>query len=331
MPFSEIVGHRRQLEKLRRALQGSRLHHAYLFLGPPGVGKRTVALALAKAIFCAHQEADFCGACVNCVRIREGHHPDVRVVEPQAGKREITIQQVRDLEKELAFRPFAGIRKVAIIDPADLMNYHAQNSLLKTLEEPPGNSLLVLIATRLKGLLPTLLSRCLRLSFGFVPVQDVAEFLAQRKDITQDRARLLAALTMGSPGEALRLHGQELVEERKEWNRRLDALGQGDYQRLLAFADEIASDKEKSARFIHWAESWYQDTLSYQVTAEMKNVRNVDLCQQIQEQASRGKIDDTLSVLFHLSKTAGSLQKNYNRRMIFEDLLIKVTRNKPGA
>ena len=140
MGFSQIVGHQKQVEILRQALNHGRLHHAYLFVGIEGVGKRTIALGLAKAIHCSAATGDFCGECTDCGRIQNGNHADVRIIEPLAGKKEISIQQIRELEKELNFRSFSGKKKIAIVDPATLMNLSAQNALLKTLEEPPRDS-----------------------------------------------------------------------------------------------------------------------------------------------------------------------------------------------
>ena len=111
MGFGEIIGHDRQLSTLRSALASNRLHHAYFFAGPEGVGKRTIAIALAKAVHCVQLDDDFCGQCVNCARISDGNHPDVRFVEPLAGKKEISIQQIRELERELnSDRSAAGAR-----------------------------------------------------------------------------------------------------------------------------------------------------------------------------------------------------------------------------
>jgi len=156
MPFAEIAGHEKQLETLRWALEKNRLHHAYLFLGPEGVGKKTIALSLAMAIQCLDMVHDFCGECDNCMRIRSDNHPDVHLVEVSTGKKEISIQQVRELQRELKFRPFYGRKKIVILDPASLMNNSAQNALLKTLEEPSGDSLLILISTSAGGASPYL-------------------------------------------------------------------------------------------------------------------------------------------------------------------------------
>ena len=189
MGFAEIVGHPKQLETLRLTLAHGRLHHAYLFVGAAGVGKKTIGLSLAKAIHCSVATGDFCGKCADCARIQDGNHPDVRFIEPLAGKKEISIQQIRELEKELNLRSFSGNKKIVILDPATLMNLSAQNALLKTLEEPPKDSLLVLIALNVGGLLPTLRSRCLRVSFAPLTRDQVAGFLVSQKKVPLEECR----------------------------------------------------------------------------------------------------------------------------------------------
>ena len=196
MSFTDIIGQKKPLALLRSALVNDRLPHAYLFLGPDGVGKHTMALAMARAIHCDKSKGDFCGQCLNCSRITGGNHPDVRVVEPSPGKKEISIQQIRELERELNYRSFTGNAKIAIVDPATLMNSSSQNALLKTLEEPPKDCLIVLIAAHAGGLLPTLRSRCVRITFAPLARAEVAVFLQSRPGTNGADAQFAAA----SPG-----------------------------------------------------------------------------------------------------------------------------------
>ena len=157
------------------------------------MGKKTIALGLAKAIHCSAATGDFCGECADCARIQDGNHADVRIIEPLAGKKEISIQQIRELEKELNFRSFSGKKKIAILDPATLMNLSAQNALLKTLEEPPRDSLLILIAANGGALLPTLRSRCLRISFGPLARDLISDFLVSRKGLAAGESGVLGS------------------------------------------------------------------------------------------------------------------------------------------
>jgi len=156
MPFSEIIGHEHNIKVLLRSIERGRLHHAHIFSGPEGVGKRLTAVSLAKALNCREMVADFCGHCVSCKKIDDGNHPDVKIVVPDG--QFIKIDQIRDLQHDLQFRPFEGKKRVFIIDSADKMGLPAANSLLKTLEEPPRDSILILVTANLHSLLPALLT-----------------------------------------------------------------------------------------------------------------------------------------------------------------------------
>jgi DNA polymerase-3 subunit delta' len=236
--FDDVLGQAGAVRLLRRALRGGRLPHALLFQGPENVGKAAVARTLAAALMCERaQDGEPCGRCSACRRVAGGSHPDVLVVtrlprrgggrrdaedadddeegdeEEGAGapaprragtelKREIVVDQVRELAEHAAFAPREGARRVFLIDPADRLNRAAQNALLKTLEEPPGRALLVLLTSRPHLLLPTVRSRCLPLRFARMPVRELAAALEARGTAPEE-ALVRAALAAGAPGLAL--------------------------------------------------------------------------------------------------------------------------------
>ncbi|MBM4260015.1 MAG: DNA polymerase III subunit delta' [Deltaproteobacteria bacterium] len=324
MSFAEIIGQPKPLAILRSALANGRLHHAYLFLGPEGVGKRAIALALAKAIHCAGANGDFCGQCVNCKRIGDGNHPDVRLVEPLAGRKEIAIQQIRDIEKELNYQSFTGGRKIVIFDRATLMNLSSQNALLKTLEEPPADSLLILIAANGGALLPTLRSRCLKVSFGPLHRPAVAQYLERNKQVKTEEAQFLAALSMGSLGLALKLNDRKLFEKRREWAALLGSLGKGDYRSGSDAAEKLAGNKDDALKFLEWAETFYRDLLVFAAVHSGDELINLDLLKQTQQLAGAVTVEKWLA-LFEQAVGAGArIQRNLNRRMVLEDLLFNV-------
>jgi len=324
MSFADIVGHQKQLVILRAALASGRLHHAYLFLGPEGVGKHSIAVALAKAIHCQANADDFCGQCINCARIADGNHPDVRVLEPLADKKEISIQQIREIERELNYRSFTGKRKIVIIDPAILLNAAAQNALLKTLEEPPQESLIILIAPNAGGLLPTLRSRCLRLSFAPVSRPEVAAYLQKLHKKSAEEAAFLAAMSMGSIGVAFALDKDALTEKRRTWIDRLGALKSGDFQSAVVAAEALAGNREEALRFIKWAESWYRDLLIYRVTNRPDELVNLDMGAQIEQQAAQMSVDGIGAAIANSVGAAAEIQRNLNRRMVLEKFLFGV-------
>lgn len=324
MGFSEITGHQKQLETLRLASAKRKLHHAYLFVGPEGVGKKTIALGLAKAIHCLEANGDFCGRCSDCARIQDGNHPDVRIIEPLSGKKEISIQQVRDIEKALNFRSFSGKKKIVILDPATLLNRPAQNALLKTLEEPPQDSLLILIAPNAGSLLPTLRSRCLRIAFASLPRELVSEFLVYNGGMKAEEAEFLAAIAMGSLGKVGKIQKEELLEKRRSWIGLISNVCAGGYRAAADAAEILASNREESLRFLEWAESWYRDLLVYAVTQSPRDLVNLDMMSQIQQQSAGTHVEHLLSSISQTASAVGRIHRNLNRRMVLESLLFGV-------
>jgi DNA polymerase-3 subunit delta' len=319
MPFADLIGNETSLRGVRSALARNRLHHAYLFTGPDGVGKHRAALALAMALHCAEKSEDSCGSCLECLRIRDRNHPDVRELEPLPGKKEITIQQVRDLEKDLRFRSFGGGRKVAIIDPAALLNQFSQNALLKTLEEPPPHSVLILIAANAGALLPTIRSRCLRVNFGPIPRRALVEFLITKGQNRTD-AEALAALSMGSVGDALALTQGGLRDQRRRWGEGFAALRCGDHRGALEMAEALASSREESLDFLRWAQTWYRDLLIERFALE--DVVNLDLLNELKSKAREGFLGRLLACAGETEQAVAEIRRNLNRRMVLEQHLL---------
>jgi DNA polymerase-3 subunit delta' len=204
MPFSAILGHRQACDMLRAAVARGRVPQSLLFSGPDGVGKRTTAVALAQALNCPRaREGDGCGTCPTCQRIARGQHADVVTLD-QGEAASIKIQALRDRVLDVAgYRPFEGARRVFIIDPADALTAQAQDALLKTLEEPPSTTILVLITAYPDTLLPTVQSRCRRLRFGLLSRADVVRVLVEQGGVDPSAARTIAATSGGSVAAAL--------------------------------------------------------------------------------------------------------------------------------
>ncbi|MGZ8425804.1 MAG: DNA polymerase III subunit delta' [Candidatus Binatia bacterium] len=328
MGFDEIIGHRRPLESLRLALSSGRLHHAYLFVGPEGIGKRLLATALAQAVHCGDGAGDFCGSCVNCTRIADGNHPDVRIIEPLAGKKEISIQQVREFERELNYRSFTGKRKIVIVDPATLMNLASQNALLKTLEEPPQDSLIILIASSAGGILPTVRSRCLRVSFAPLARSEVAQYLRTKQRMSGDNVEFVAAMSMGSIGTAVGLDKEAFAEKRRVWAGMVGALKMGDYQAAAVAAEALAGNRDDALKFLAWAQSWYRDLLVYGVTGDGSDLVNLDMRGQIEQQAAPAQIAQRIAAVTASSRAAAAIQRNLNRRIVLEKYLFGVVKGR---
>ena len=257
VPFRTIVGHRRLLTLLSRAVARNTLPPALLLAGPAGVGKRRAAAAIAEAVNCLKPietpefVRDSCGECPACRRIQRGVHPDVIVIEP-GDMGSIKIEQVRDVIDRAEYRPFEGRRRVVVIDEADALVDAAQNALLKTLEEPPSASMFVLVSSIPDALLPTVRSRCSRLRFASLSPAELTEVLRRDHGYSEHDARAVAVDAEGSVGRALQAESADLVEAREGAQRLLDYAAQtptaraGDPSRRLDAARDVTAKKSTS-------------------------------------------------------------------------------------
>jgi DNA polymerase-3 subunit delta' len=252
-----IHGHDQVVEQFRRGLVYERLASSFLFIGPAGVGKRTFALKLAQALLCethAGQQLDPCGRCPACQQVAAGSHPDLVLVgkpkdksfipvETFIGDREHRMQE--GLCHNISLKPFCGGRKIAIIDDADYLNQEGANCLLKTLEEPPPKSLIILIGTSEQKQLPTIRSRCQIIRFRPLADEIVAELLVAHQLVAdQNEAAPLAALAQGSLERALELADSQLREFRE---RLLEQLSDADLN-LLDFAKAVSSFVDEAGK-----------------------------------------------------------------------------------
>ena len=226
MPFRDVIGHRRIVALLARSVARDSLPPSLVFAGPAGVGKRLTATALAQALNCLKTQngvqavpqdglavpLDACGTCAACTRIARGVHPEVLVLEP-GDTGSIKIEQVREVVDRASYRPFEGRRRVVIFDEADTLVPAAQNALLKTLEEPPSQSVFILVTARPDVLLPTVRSRCPRLNFRPLSPNEIAGALVVRGE-TETAARAVAAAADGSLGRALEATAEDFVQAR---------------------------------------------------------------------------------------------------------------------
>ncbi len=266
--WEDLRGHHRTLEQFRQAFRRGRSAHAYLFIGPEGIGKRTFALNLAQCLFCertSNEELDACGECHACVQMRAGSHPDLLSVARPDSKRELPIELIvgaadrrgrEGLCHELAMRPMSAERRIAIIDDAQTMNTASANALLKTLEEPPPGSMLILLTPSADAMLPTIRSRCQPVTFAPLPDDDLSALIISL-GMTSDRdeARQLTTLAGGSLVTAQQLLKPELRSLRE---RLFTALDQAEIDpfattsQVLATLEELGGDSATQRRHAGW-------------------------------------------------------------------------------
>ncbi len=281
MPLSEVQHQPRAVEALKSALSSGSVHHAWLLHGPEGVGKELAAVCFAQALTCPEKPMEGCGVCSSCKRVKGRNHPDVTWVMPEdeqvqrglAGRsdfdhtpsRDIRVEQIRALGERLSFRPLEAKHKVALLVNAHAMNAQAQNALLKTLEEPPRDTILVLVTSAIDKLLPTIRSRCTKASFGPLPVDFIAAHLkAAKKKLPDEDAALAAAMAGGSLARAMDLD-PAAIGVRREVIEKFEALVPGDARGWLQFAEVFGDGRANAEVAIDVLGVWFRDVAVAQV------------------------------------------------------------------
>jgi len=320
MTFSQILGHERQKDILRRALQTGRLAHAYLFEGPEGIGKQLMALALARAVFCT--EGSGCGTCVACRKVDHHNHPDLHLLIPDAAS--IKIEQIRGLQKELSYKPLEAPKKICLIEAADRMNPAAGNALLKTLEEPSGEALLILLSSRPERLLSTIRSRCQRLPFQRLPQATIRQVLQQQLGLDETEGHILAALAEGSFKKALGKNRDLYLDRRKELVEQIVRLRSGQVLPVFELSQKLADDKDHLQEILEILQAVYRDLLLQRCDASSQTLVNIDMGDRLRQLNQRESTSSLLKKLEALGRTRYLLERNVNRQLALDVLLLEL-------
>jgi DNA polymerase III subunit delta' len=383
MTASPVIGNARAFAAVQRALASASPPHAWLFVGPEGVGKAGLARWLAQAVNCErnlhagggvgarhqndrsqtsglsedgassgtedrpdasplHPDVERaaaiapCGECGQCDRIARGIHADVVTLtippaEEGPQHKEISVDQIREVQRAVSLAPFEGRTRVVIIDPADKLSEEAQNAFLKTLEEPPPNAVFVLIATQVDALLPTVRSRCTRIEFGLVPTGEIEQALRER-GVAEERAQLLARLATGRPEKALALADDpSRLEKRSEALAQARALAATPMADLMDLAERLAQqfrrDRETVLERLDAWLSWWRDLLLVSASGESEDgVANVDMLDALREDAGRYEWEGLIAFVQALRECRRRLEGNVQARIALDACLVRVPR-----
>jgi DNA polymerase-3 subunit delta' len=340
--FRSIVGHRRLVTLLSRAVAHDTLPPSLIFAGPAGVGKRRTAVAVAQALNCLAPvspgeengvaiERDACGVCAACRRIARGVHPDVMVLEPgELGN--IRIEAVREAVESAGYRPFEARRRVVVIDEADAMVPQAQNALLKTLEEPPSSSVFVLVSSLADALLPTVQSRCPKLRFAALSTADVAFVLVRDHGYEEADARAAALEGNGSVARALASQSSSLVDARTaaqrilaraakstDPGRRLDAL-----KELPGGKGGPAEERERLSVCLRAMASLLRDLSILSAGADERTLANPDLRGELERLTSAFDASRSGKAYAVVDEALVALDRNASPKIVADWVVVKL-------
>lgn len=335
MPFSSLVGNERIKQSLRRAIVEDRIRQSLIMAGPDGVGKHQFALALAQAVNCEKPvEGDACGVCPACRKIERNEHPDVKTIlreikDPDSKKdaksQVIKIEQMRQMSAEAQFRPYIGRRRVFMIDEAEWLREDAQSAILKTLEEPPETSLLILITSKPYALIETIRSRCLMLSFAPLTVSEIESHLKLTGKHSVDESAMIARLARGSIGRAF---GIELEAYREKRGRVLEMIESltiaKDSLRLMAAAEFLGRklEREQFQDHLDVLNAALYDVFRLKLGEPADSLINADVAQRLQRVADSVRLEQIIEWTEKIQEILLSLARNVNRQLAMESMLI---------
>jgi DNA polymerase-3 subunit delta' len=343
-----VIGQPKAVELLRYSLERGRLAHAYLFAGQPHVGKTTLAINLAQAVNC-EQEPVPCGQCTSCLRIAAGKHADVQIIgrlsdnsSGDAGPRkEISIGQIRELQQAAALRPYEGKHRVFIIDGAEHLNEESANCLLKTLEEPPPDVLIILLAANDARLLPTIISRCQRVELTPVPVNTIEQELIENRQTEPDRAKILSRLCRGGIGWAISATVDErLLQERSLRLNELQELATASLVKRFDFAARLAAQFSKNRDSVEevlrlWLDWWRDLLLVKEDCGDL--ITNADQEVTLVRHSEDYSLADIRQFIEAIRAALKQLEQNANPRLVLEVMMLSIPNRyeerikRPGA
>jgi DNA polymerase III subunit delta' len=333
----QTIGQNKIVELFRNALKQGSLSHAYLLVAPAQTGKMTLALDLARALNCqAQPELRPCGQCVSCQKITSLKHADVQVVglnsnlvnEEAKERTEIGIEQIKEMLHSTSYPPFEGEYRVYIIDEAGHLSTEAANCLLKTLEEPAGKVVFILLTASVHLLPATLISRCQQLNLSRLKTDEVESALVSRWNVDPEKARLLARLSRGCLGWAVDAAGDsDLLQDRRDKFEKMTGALHGDYSQRFAAAYQLASQFGKKRESVYetldtWA-GWWRDILLVK-TGCASDIIDSDYLPDLAAMAGDLSLFQIKEAVQNILEAGKQLRANANSRLVMEALMLKL-------
>lgn len=327
LDFNDVVGHEKIIEHLQNAIRMNKVSHAYIFQGEDGCGKNLMADIFTAALQCEKKGIQPCKVCKSCLQMASGNQPDViRVTHEKAG---IGVDDIREqVNGDIYVLPYASRYKIYIIDEAEKMNEQAQNALLKTIEEPPAYAVLLLLCSNKNKLLPTILSRCVCLSFKAVPKDKIKNYLMTKCQIPDYRAGIAAEFSGGNLGRAIRYASSEEFSGRKdEVLRILKNIGEMNMGALMEAVKHLAENRASIDDDLDLMMLWFRDVLLFKATKDANQLLYKEEVQAIRKAAEIYSFGHLDAVILAIQKARVRLNANVNFDIAMELMLLTIKEN----
>lgn len=323
-----IVGHEHIIDILRRTLAAQQVRHAYLFTGPPHIGKSLLAQRLAQTLLCTGgpdphvSPQEPCNHCLSCRKVLHGNHPDIHVISKAADKQFIVIEQVRALQSDASRRTMEGRRNIFIIENAHEMNVQAANCILKTLEEPEPDVVLLLTVPDAGLLIPTILSRVQLLSMQLLKAQQIQDALVQRWEVEPTEAALIASLSAGRLGWAVEAaEDEDLLDERRSQLEGLSKLPTLSRVQRFDYVQRLGTDGEKVRHMLELWLLWWRDMVLAANNC-LDLTANADMRDLLKSQSAKVSSLEAERMVRAILQTQESIEQNVNARVALEVLML---------
>lgn len=327
MSFKDIKGQERSLEQLKGYLQNDRGASSYLFIGPEGVGKRLTAMTLAKAVNCLEENFDSCDQCPSCAKIGNNTHPDVHTIDSAALKSAnaenesiandsdaIKIEEIRRLQKEINFRPYEARKKVFIINDAHQMTAESSNALLKTLEEPPANSIIILVTAKPNLLFKTVVSRCKTVKFYPLERNKLREMMREEYACPDELAHFLAYFCEGRIGRAVKLKDTDILALRNSVIDEIVLRQPAGPEHGLGLA------KQDLRSYLNIMAAWFRDLYLLKTGAPFSELINADRKEELARSSRAYSWTALDEMLKFIADSLLYLEQNINPKLILSNL-----------
>jgi DNA polymerase-3 subunit delta' len=320
MSFKDIVGQDKPIARLQGVLKNNHLAGAYLFSGPEGVGKKLAARNFAKALNCQENGVDPCDRCLSCRKIDNGQHPDIHILDNGAFE-EIKIENIRSLQQQIFFRNYEARYKVFIINDAHNLNSESANAFLKTLEEPPKNSVIILVTDKPRVIFRTIISRCQNVKFFSLGRREFEKVLGENYNMQEQVLHFLSFFCEGRIGSALQWKDKDIILQK---NRIIDFFSSNS---TLNAENSFIQDRETFRQCLSILTGWFRDVYFIKAGIGKDRIINFDRSEILDQLADRYTFSELDSILNGISASMLHLEQNANVKLLLANLLLSVRKN----